>query len=84
MDVKSVRTLWAEDEINQRRQYVVDFEQMPKDYVFPAGRRIGLVVTGKDNRIFAPDGAAPATIDLKLELSRIRLPIVGGRPALGF
>jgi len=84
MDVKSVRTLWAEDEINQQRQYVVNFEQMPKDYVFPAGRRIGLVVTGKDNRIFAPDGATPATIDLKLELSSLRLPIVGGKPALGF
>lgn len=84
MDVKSVRTLWAEADIKQQRRYTVNFEQMPKDYVFEAGRRIGVVVTGKDNRIFAPDGADPASIELDLKQSHIRLPIVGGRPALGF
>lgn len=84
MDVKSNRTLWAEDPINPQRQYVVRFDQQPKDYVFPAGRRIGLVVTGKDNRIFAPEGAEPATIDLQVKVSHVRLPIEGGVAGLGF
>lgn len=84
MDVKSLQSLWEEDDIRAQRNYVVNFEQMPKDYVFQAGRRIGVVVTGKDNRIFAPDGANPATIELAVNVSHIRLPIVGGRPGLGF
>lgn len=84
MDVKSIRTLWEEDPINPNRNYVFEFEQAPKDYVFRAGRRIGIVITGKDNAIFAPEGASPATFQLQIKQSRARLPIVGGADALGF
>lgn len=83
-DVKSVRTLWEEDSISPNRRYIVEFAQQPKDYVFEAGRRIGIVVTGRDNRIFAPTGASPATFDLQLKVSHARLPIVGGRDARDF
>lgn len=83
-DVKSVRTIWEEDEINPNRNYVIRFNMMPKDYVFRAGRRIGIVVTGKDNSIFAPEGAEPATFDLQVKVSHAKLPIVGGKAALGF
>jgi X-Pro dipeptidyl-peptidase len=84
LDVKSVRTIWEEDVIDPDRNYRLEFEMMPKDYVFEAGRRIGLIVTGKDNRLFAPTDASPATFDLRMKQSKIYLPIVGGAGALGF
>jgi X-Pro dipeptidyl-peptidase len=83
-DMKSIRTLWEEDPIHPQRRYVFSFTQQPQDYVFQAGRRIGVVVTGTDNGIFPPDGASPATFDLALKASHLLLPVVGGGDALDF
>ena len=83
-DAKSVHSRWEEKPIRSDRNYVIEFDQMPQDYVFEAGRRIGVVVTGTDNRIFPPDGAPPADFELDLRRSRTELPIVAGRDALGF
>jgi X-Pro dipeptidyl-peptidase len=84
MDLKSAHTLWRERTINPQQRYVVDVDTAAKDYVFRAGRRIGVVVTGNDNSTFAPTGASPADFELDLRVSHIELPVVGGRSALGF
>lgn len=82
LDMKSGHTLWRERTINPNQRYVVDFTQATKDYVFRAGRRIGVVITGNDNSSFPPDGASPADFELDLQYSHIELPVVGGRNAL--
>jgi X-Pro dipeptidyl-peptidase len=57
-----------------------------KDYTFPAGHRIGLVLVGSypDHESVPPtrDGIAEYTLDAAA--TNLSLPVVGGREALGF
>ncbi|MFH5805808.1 Xaa-Pro dipeptidyl-peptidase, partial [Alienimonas sp. DA493] len=63
------------------RKYTVTFDLQPDDQIVPAGRRIGLLIfsTDKDFTV-APDPGARVTVDLAG--TRLRLPVVGGPPAL--
>jgi X-Pro dipeptidyl-peptidase len=55
----------------------------PKDYIFPAGHRIGVVVFSSDQEYtLLPLGGT--RLRLAPTDSELRLPIVGGRSALGF
>jgi X-Pro dipeptidyl-peptidase len=55
------------------------------DYTFLAGHRIGVVLVGtfRDYSTQAKTGPVP-TYEVNIEQSRLTLPVVGGRDALGF
>jgi X-Pro dipeptidyl-peptidase len=58
------------------------WELQPHDYVFPAGHRIGLVlVTNHRSHIRRDLRSGP--VDVYLGQSRLTLPVVGGKTALG-
>jgi X-Pro dipeptidyl-peptidase len=69
--------------IRRGQAYDLRWDLQPDDYLFKAGRRIGLVVVSTDHDYtIRPD---PGTLlALQPSKSRISLPVVGGQPALGF
>jgi X-Pro dipeptidyl-peptidase len=77
IDPQNRNSLSESEPLQQRKAYTLSFNFQPKDYVFPAGHRIGLVVISTDlNYTLRPD---PGT---KLSLwpgkSTMTLPLVGG------
>jgi X-Pro dipeptidyl-peptidase len=55
----------------------------PKDYVFPAGHRIGLVAFSSDQEhTLLPSGGT--RLRVAPNMSELRILVVGGRPVLGF
>jgi X-Pro dipeptidyl-peptidase len=68
--------------VRKERLYRFNWDLQPDDYVFKAGHRIGLVVVSTDHDYTIRP--APGTqLSLRPRLSWIRLPVVGGRGALG-
>ncbi|PWD51055.1 hypothetical protein C8046_10740 [Serinibacter arcticus] len=61
------------------QQYDLDFAMEPYDYVFPAGHRIGVVLTTNLSGFTA--GSPSATVTLDATTSTIVLPVVGGTGA---
>lgn len=78
------RTGWAHTTaVHQGKMYDYRWTLQPKDYVFPAGHRIGVVVFSSDqDYTLLPLGGTRLTV--QPGASRLTLPVVGGRAALGF
>lgn len=57
------------------------FDLQPDDQIIPAGKRIGLMIFSSD-RDFTLWPKAGTVLTIDLDSTRIRLPIVGGAPAL--
>jgi X-Pro dipeptidyl-peptidase len=69
--------------VEQGRMYDYTWTFEPKDYVFPAGHRIGVVVFSSDQEYtLLPRGGTHLTV--APGVSRVVLPIVGGVDALHF
>ena len=69
--------------IRRGEAYDLRWDLQPDDYLFKAGRRIGLVVVSTDHDYtIRPDPGTRLT--LQPSNSQISLPVVGGQPALGF
>ena len=69
--------------IRRGQAYDLRWDLQPDDYLFKAGRRIGLVVVSTDHDYtIRPDPGTRLT--LQPSKSQISLPVVGGQPALGF
>jgi X-Pro dipeptidyl-peptidase len=58
--------------------YDFSFKQMPQDYVFPAGHRIGVVIVATYGGVAAANTNYGATVTIDLQQSNIELPISGG------
>lgn len=65
------------------RDYNIEWELQPHDYVFPAGHRIGLVLVA-NNRSYIRRDTLAGQVTVYLGNSELVLPVVGGRQALGF
>ena len=68
------------------KKYQFPITTMPTEHTFKAGHRIGIIVTGHlIGQTSAIEGGPAATngsvITVDAKLSKIRLPIVGGRRA---
>ena len=69
--------------IRRGEAYDLRWDLQPDDYLFKAGRRIGLVVVSTDHDYtIRPDPGTRLT--LQPPNSQISLPVVGGQAALGF
>ncbi|MFJ8580009.1 Xaa-Pro dipeptidyl-peptidase [Micromonospora sp. NPDC093277] len=78
------RTGWSHTTaVKQGVMYDYRWTLQPKDYVFAAGHRIGVVVFSSDQEYtLLPLGGTRLTV--QPGASRLTLPVVGGRAALGF
>ncbi len=69
--------------IQQGREYDLRFDLQPDDYVVAAGHRIGLVVVSTDHD-YTMRPLPGTRLTVFPDRSELRLPVVGGRAALGF
>ncbi|BCB86222.1 hypothetical protein Psuf_035350 [Phytohabitans suffuscus] len=83
MDPQNRRSADRSEPVRTGKLYDYRWTMQPKDYVFQAGHRIGVVVFSTDQEYtLLPLGGTRlrvATSD-----SEVRIPVVGGRSALGF
>ena len=63
------------------KDYNFDFPLLPEDYVFKPGHRIGVIVVASYPSYSSLADQTRANIELSTKLSRVTLPIVGGRAA---
>ena len=83
MDVQNRSGPSRSTPIRQGREYDFSFDLQPDDYIVPAGHRIGLVIVSTDHDYTIRP--LPGTrLTLAPDRSALRLPVVGGRSALGF
>ncbi|MFD0788115.1 CocE/NonD family hydrolase C-terminal non-catalytic domain-containing protein, partial [Micromonospora azadirachtae] len=89
IDVKNSPDLRRSQPLTPGKQYNVKWKTLPSEHVIPAGHRIGLVITGNydanptSNRPARDTAAIGSEITVYLNGSTLKLPVVGGRPALG-
>ena len=69
--------------IRQGREYDLRFDLQPDDYVLAAGHRLGLVVVSTDHD-YTMRPLPGTRLTVFPDRSELRLPVVGGRAALGF
>ncbi|MEG3634426.1 Xaa-Pro dipeptidyl-peptidase [Micromonospora palythoicola] len=83
MDPQNRRGASRTDPLRQGRLYDLRWTLEPKDHVFPAGHRIGLVIFSSDQEytLLPPGGTR---LRVAPHHSELRLPVVGGTAALGF
>ena len=82
-DPQNRNSLSRSQSITQGREYELTWDLQPDDDVFKAGHRIGLVVVSTDyDYTIRPLPGTQLTLDPAG--SAVRLPVVGGRSALGF
>jgi X-Pro dipeptidyl-peptidase len=58
-----------------------DWDLQPYDHTFPAGHRIGVLLTTRLSPLYSLDGTPSVTVTVDATTSRILLPVVGGLPA---
>ncbi|MHA4947097.1 Xaa-Pro dipeptidyl-peptidase [Micromonospora sp. SD19] len=83
MDPQNRKSAARTEPVKQGKLYDYRWTMEPKDYVFPAGHRIGVVVFSSDQEYtLLPLGGTELRVAPKD--SELRLPVVGGRAVLGF
>ncbi|GGM59344.1 Xaa-Pro dipeptidyl-peptidase [Micromonospora sonchi] len=83
MDPQNRTSAARSEPLKQGKLYDLRWTLEPKDYVFPAGHRIGVVVFSTDQEhTLLPLGGTELRV--APHHSELRLPVVGGRSALGF
>ncbi|WP_086823065.1 Xaa-Pro dipeptidyl-peptidase [Allokutzneria sp. NRRL B-24872] len=83
IDMKNHQSLSQGQDLVPGRTYNVTWELHPKDYVFPAGHRIGLVLVQNLPSYITPDAKANK-VEITLAPSSLELPIVGGVRSIKF
>lgn len=71
----------GEDALKPDETYRVEWDVMTDDWVFQAGHRIGLVIAGADTEIHTIHNTPGNTVDVQLNGSHVKLPVVGGTAA---
>ncbi|WP_233513711.1 Xaa-Pro dipeptidyl-peptidase [Micromonospora craterilacus] len=83
MDPQNRKNPARTEPVKQGKLYDFRWTLEPKDYVFPAGHRIGVVVFSSDQEYtLLPLGGTELRV--APQHSELRLPVVGGRTVLGF
>jgi X-Pro dipeptidyl-peptidase len=85
MDAAHHESVLRRDPLVPGRRYTFRLPLLPLDIVVARGHQIGLVLAGTDANFTFPDPDSPiATVQVQLRGSTLRLPVVGGGPALRF
>jgi X-Pro dipeptidyl-peptidase len=72
----------GEDALDPTESYRIEWDVMADDWVFPAGHRIGIVIAGADTEINTIHNTPGNTVEVHLNGSFVRLPVVGGAEAI--
>lgn len=78
IDLKNRSSLSSGTPLVPGQTYTASWKLHGKDYVVPAGHRIGLVLMGNDRTYISVDQAAGA-LTVSLDGSSLDIPVVGGR-----
>lgn len=85
IDAGNRDSLWQKTALTPGQEAWVQIPLWGNDYTFLAGHRIGVVLVGTYRDYPSRPKATPApTFTLNVSASRLSLPVVGGRDALGF
>jgi X-Pro dipeptidyl-peptidase len=82
-DAQNWKTIQLDDPLKAGKSYKFEWSALPEDYVFKAGHRIGVIISGSDRRRTIPS-STEATFQVELGQSYISLPIVTRKKAAGF
>ncbi|MET7710592.1 Xaa-Pro dipeptidyl-peptidase [Micromonospora sp. NPDC005413] len=83
MDPQNRKSPARTEPVKQGKLYDYRWTMEPKDYIFPAGHRIGVVLFSSDQEYtLLPLGGTELRV--APNDSELRLPVVGGRSVLGF
>ncbi|MFN2593298.1 MAG: CocE/NonD family hydrolase [Actinomycetota bacterium] len=83
LDARHHETLRANTPLTPGQTYRFRWNIFSEDYIFKPGHRLGIVIAGSDGDWTIPD-PSQATVTVKLNKSKMSLPVVGGPKALGF
>ncbi len=72
----------GEDALMPDAPYRIEWDVMTDDWVFPEGHRIGIVIAGADTSIHFSERTPGNVIEVYLNGSHVRLPVVGGANVL--
>ncbi|HOK25203.1 MAG TPA: Xaa-Pro dipeptidyl-peptidase [Bacteroidales bacterium] len=82
-DLQNYKSLRESEPLVPGKFYEMTFELEPDDQIIPAGKQIGLMIFSSDREFTLwPDPGTKLTIDL--DKTSIKIPVVGGAPALKF
>ncbi|HLR52538.1 MAG TPA: Xaa-Pro dipeptidyl-peptidase [Candidatus Avamphibacillus sp.] len=77
LDAQNWQSLDYFTSLEPGKEYSFQWDTLPEDYVFKEGHRLGIIIAGSDRNWLTTDDNE-ATIDVTIEESHIKLPIVGG------
>ncbi|WP_394836839.1 Xaa-Pro dipeptidyl-peptidase [Pendulispora rubella] len=77
IDLKNRESIVTASAVTPGESYQVEWEMHPKDWIFPAGHRIGVVVTANDYQYVSVDAQA-GKVDVTLQGSSVILPVASG------
>jgi X-Pro dipeptidyl-peptidase len=81
LDGQNRDSITAAEPMTPGQMYEIGFPMLPEDYVFSAGNRIGVVLVGSYRDYGAQRIFTRPTITVDTKVSRIALPVLGGRHA---
>jgi X-Pro dipeptidyl-peptidase len=85
LDAQNRDSLRAKTPLTPGQKYWFQIPLWTKDYTFLAGHRIGVVLVGTYRQYPSLPKTSPIpTFELNVNESKVSLPVVGGRDALGF
>lgn len=77
LDAQNWQSLDYSTPLEPEEEYNFQWDALPEDYVFKEGHRFGIIITGSDRNWLTTDDNE-ATVDVILEESHVKLPIIGG------
>ncbi|WP_053226544.1 CocE/NonD family hydrolase [Solirubrobacter soli] len=81
MDSSNRNSLRVAEPVTIGSKYRFTFPELPEDYTFAAGHRIGIVIGANFSAYGSTNGMTQTDITLDTKLSKVSLPIVGGYDA---
>jgi X-Pro dipeptidyl-peptidase len=80
LDSSNRDSLYSSSPVTPGQEYEFKVEQLPVDYVIPAGHQIGVIIQG-NYRSFGIANTLGATFTIDARKSTVQLPVVGGADA---
>ena len=81
MDSSNRNSLRVAEPVTIGTKYRFTFPELPEDYTFAAGHRIGIVIGANFSAYGSTNGMTQTDVTLDTRLSKVSLPIVGGYDA---
>ncbi|MGH3453443.1 MAG: CocE/NonD family hydrolase [Nocardioidaceae bacterium] len=81
LDGQNRNSITEAEPMTPGQMYELDFPLLPEDYVFSEGNRLGVIVVGSYRSYSAERLPSRPTITVNTQVSRVALPVLGGKLA---